>query len=177
MPTKTCIVKAMIFWVVMYGCELDHKEGWAPKTWCFWIMVLENTLENPLDCKEIKPVSPKGNQSWVFIRRSDVEIIAPILWPPNVKNLLIGKDTDTEKAEKDWGQEENVRTENEMIGRHACLNGHESLQTPGDSEGQGSLACYSSWGRKCQTGLHNCTKTASDKVVRELLKWNQTHKA
>ena len=83
--------------------ELDHKEGWRPKNWCFWTVILEKTLESPLDCKEIKPVNPKGNQPWIFIRRTDAEAEAPILWPPDVKSQLIGKDPDTEK---DWRQEE-----------------------------------------------------------------------
>ena len=90
LPTKACIVKAMIFPVVMYGCVLDYKESWEPKNWCFWTVVLQKTLESPLDCKEIKPVNPKGNQSWIFIGRNDPE--APILWPPDVKNWLTGKD-------------------------------------------------------------------------------------
>ena len=92
--------------------ELDCEEGWAPKNWCFWTVVLEKTLENPLDCKEIQPVHPKGNQSWIFIGRTDAEAEASILWPPDVKNLLIGKDPD---AGKDWGQEENGMTEDEML--------------------------------------------------------------
>ena len=83
--------------------ELDHKEGWRPKNWCFWTVILEKTLESPLDCKEIKPVNPKGNQPWIFIKRTDAEAEAPILWPPDVKSQLIGKDPDTEK---DWRQEE-----------------------------------------------------------------------
>ena len=93
--------------------ELDYKESWALKNWCFWTMVLEKTLENPLDCKEIKPVNPKGNQSWIFIGSTDAEAETPILWPPDVKNWLIGKDPD---AGKDWKQEEKGMIENEMIG-------------------------------------------------------------
>ena len=92
--------------------ELDYKESWTLKNWCFWTVVLEKTLENPLDCKEIQPVHPKGNQSWIFIGRTDAEAEAPILWPPDVKNLLIGKDPE---AGKDWGQEENGMTEDEML--------------------------------------------------------------
>ena len=88
--------------------ELDYKESWAPKNWCFWTVVMENTLKSPLACKEIKPVNPKGNQSWIFIGRTDAE--APILWPPDVKNWLIGKDPD---AEKDWRQEEKGMTEDD----------------------------------------------------------------
>ena len=122
--------------------ELDHKEGWAPKNWSFWTVVLEKTLESPLDCK-IKPVNPKGNQPWIFIGRTDAE--APILWPSDAKSWLIGKDPDTGK---DWGQEKKGATKEEMIGWHHWLNGHESEQTLGDSEGQGSQACCSSWSRK-----------------------------
>ena len=93
LPTKICLVKAMVFPVVMYGCESwTLKESWAPKNWCFWTVVLENTLESPLDCKEIKPINPKGNQSWIFIGRTDAEVETPILWPPCAKNWLIGKD-------------------------------------------------------------------------------------
>ena len=123
--------------------ELYHKEGWVPKNWCFQIVMLEETLESPLDCKEIKPVNPKGNQSWIFIGRTDAK--APILWPPDAKNWLIGKDPD---AGKDWGWEEKGTTEDEMVGWHHWLDGHEFEQAPGDGEGQGSLACCSLWGHK-----------------------------
>ena len=102
--------------------ELDHKESWVPKNWCFWSVVLEKTLESPLDSKEIKLVNPKGNQSWIFIEGTDAGAEAPMLWPPDVKNWLIGKGSD---AEKDWRQEENGTTENEMVGWHHQLNGHE----------------------------------------------------
>ena len=100
--------------------ELDYKESWAPKNWCFWTVVMEKTLESPLDCKEIQPVHPKGDQSWVFIGGTDVEAETPIVWPPDAKSWLIGKD-----ARKDWGQEEKGRTEDEMVGWHHRLNGHE----------------------------------------------------
>ena len=103
--------------------ELGYKESWAPKNWCFWTVVLEKTLENALDCKEIQPVHPKGNQSWIFIGRIDAEAETPILWPPNVKNWLIRKDPD---ARKDWRWAEKGRTEDEMVGWHHWLNGHES---------------------------------------------------
>ena len=116
--------------------ELDHKESWAWKNWCFQTGVLEKTVEGPLDCKEIKPVSPKGNQPRTFIGRTEAE------WLPNVRSWLKGKDFD---AGKDWGQEEKGATEDEMVGWHHQLNGHEFEQTPGDSEGQGSLVCCSSW--------------------------------
>ena len=102
--------------------ELDYKESWVLKNWCFWTMVLEKTLESPLDCKESQPVHPKGNQSWVFIGRTDVEAETPILWPPDAKSWLIGKDPD---AWKDWGQDVKGTTEDEMVGWHRWLNGHE----------------------------------------------------
>ena len=124
--------------------ELDYKEGWALKNWCFQTVVLEKTLESPLDCK-IKPVNPKGNQYWLIIERTDAKAEAPILWPPHAKSRLIGKDPD---AGKDWGQEEKGATEGEMIGWHHWLSGHEYGQTQGHSDGQRSLACCSSWGCK-----------------------------
>ena len=99
--------------------ELDHKEGWVPKNWCFWTVALEKTLESPLGCKEIQPVYPKGNQSWIFIGRTDSEGEALIFWPPDVKNWLIRKDHD---ARKDWRQEEKGMTEDEMVGWHHRLN-------------------------------------------------------
>ena len=102
--------------------ELDHKESWAPKNWSFWTVVLEKTLESPLDCKEIKSVYPKRNQSWIFIGRTDAEAETPILWPPDAKNWLIRKDLD---AGKDWRREEKRATESEMVGWHHRLNGHE----------------------------------------------------
>ena len=124
--------------------ELDHKEGWVPKNWYIWTVVLEKTPENPLDCK-IKPVSPKGNQSWILIGKTNAEAEAPILWPPDAKNWLAGKDPD---AGKDWRQEEKGMTEDEMVGWHHLLNGHEFEQALGVGDGQGSLACYSPWGHK-----------------------------
>ena len=102
--------------------ELDCKENWVQKNWCFWTVVLENTLEHPLDSKEIQPVHPKGNKSWIFIGRTDAKAETPIIWPPNVKNWLIWKDPD---SEKDWGQEEKGMTEDEMVGWHHWLNGYE----------------------------------------------------
>ena len=134
--------------------ELDHKEGWAPKNWSFWTVVLEKTLESPLDCK-IKPVNPKGDQPWVFIGRTDVEAEAPILWLPDMKSWLIGKDSN---ARKDWVQEEGM-AEDEMVGWHHLLSGHEFEQTAGDGEGQGSLACCSSWSCS-QTWLNYSTITS-----------------
>ena len=152
LPTKVHLVKAMVFPVVML--ELDCKEGWAPKNWWFWVVVLEKTLESPLDSKEIKPVNPKGDQSWVFIGRTDAEAETPILWPSDAKTWLPGKDPD---AGEDWGQEEKGMTEDEMAGWHHQFNGHEFEQIPGDGEGQGSLACCSLWDWKSQIGLRNWT--------------------
>ena len=123
--------------------ELDHKESWAPKNWCFWTVVLKKTLESPWDSKEIKPVNPKGNQSWIFIGKTDAE--ASILWPSDVKNWLTGTDLDSGKG---WRQKENAMTEDEMVGWHHWLYGHESEQALGVGDGQGSLACCSPWGRK-----------------------------
>ena len=123
LPTKVCLVKATFF-PSIHVCiwELDYKESWALKNWCFWIEVLEKTLESPLDCKVIQPVNPKGNQSWIFIGRTDAEAETPMLWPPDGKNWLIGKDLD---ARKDWRREEKGTTEDEMVGWHHRLNGHE----------------------------------------------------
>ena len=112
----------MVFPVVMCGCKLNYKESWVPKNWCFWTVVLEKILASRLDCKEIQPEHPKGNQSWIFIGRTDVEAETPILWPPIAKNWLIWKDPD---AGKDWGQEEKEMTNDEMVGWHHRLNGHE----------------------------------------------------
>ena len=125
--------------------ELDYKESWVPKNWCFWTVMLEKTLESLLDCKEIQPVHPKGNQSWMFIGRTDTEAETPILWPPDVKNWLIWKDPD---AGKDWRREEKGTTENGMVGWHHRLDGCEFEQALGIVDGQGGLACCDSWGRK-----------------------------
>ena len=125
--------------------ELDCEEGWAPKNWSFWTVVLEKTLESPLDCKEIQPVPSEGYQSWVFFGRNDAKAETPVLWPPHAKSWLIGKDSD---AGRDWGQEEKGTTENEIAGWHHWLDGHESEWTPGVGDGQGGLACCNSWGCK-----------------------------
>ena len=125
--------------------ELDYKKSWAPKNWCFWIVVLEKTLENPLDCKEIQPVHPKGDQSWRFIGRAEAKADTPILWPPDVKNWPFWKGPD---AGKDWRWEEKGTTEDEMFGWHHWLNGHDFESTPGVGDGQGGLVCCSPWGRK-----------------------------
>ena len=142
--------------------ELDCEESWVPKNWCFWTVVLEKTLESPLDYKEIQSVHPNGDQSWVFIRRTDVDVETPILWPTDVKRWLIWKDTD---AGKDWGQEEKGMTEDEMVGWHHWLDGHRFWWTLGVGDGQGGLACCDSWGCK-------------ESDMTELLNWtelNWTH--
>ena len=125
--------------------ELDYEESWVPKNWCFWTVVLEKTLESPLDCNEIQPVHPKGDQSWVFIGRTDVEADTPIFWSPDAKSWLIWKDPD---ARKDWGQEEKGTTEDKRVGWHHRLNEHGLGWTPGVGDGQGGLVCCGSWGRK-----------------------------
>ena len=134
--------------------ELDYKEGWALKNWCFWTVVLEKILESPLDCKEIKPVNPKGNQSWVFTGRTNAKSEAPVLWPPDVKNWLTGKDPD---AGKDWRQEEKGITEDEMVGWHHWLNGHEFKQAPGVGDGQDALCTAVHGVAKSWTQLSNWT--------------------
>ena len=116
--------------------ELDYKECWALKNWCFWTVVLEKALESPLDGKEIQPVNPKGNQSWIVIGRIDAKAETPTLWPPDAKNWLLGKDL---HAGQDWGQEEKRTTEDEMIGWYHWLDGHVFEQAPGVGDGQGSL--------------------------------------
>ena len=123
--------------------ELDYKESWALKNWCFWTVVLEKTLESPLDCKEIQPVQSKRDQSWVFTGRTDAEAETPVLWPPDVMIWIIGKDPD---AGKDWRLEEKGTTEDEMVGWHHWLNGYEFEQALGVGDEQGGLAGYSPWG-------------------------------
>ena len=125
--------------------ELDCEESWAPKNWCFWSMVLEKTLESPLDCKEIQPVHSEGDRSWVFFGSNDAEAETPVLWPPYVKSWLIGKDCD---AGRDWRQEEKETTEDEMAGWHHRLDGQEFWWTPEVGDGQGGLECWDSWGRR-----------------------------
>ena len=125
--------------------ELDDKESWALKNWCFWTVMLEKTLESPLDCKESQPVHPKGDQPWIFTGRTDAEAEAPVLWPPDVKHWLIWKDPD---AEKDWRWEEKRTTEDKVVGWNHRLNGHEFQQAPGVGDGTGGLACCSPWGCK-----------------------------
>ena len=134
----------MVFPVVMMW-ELDCKEGWAPKNWCFWTVVLEKTLVSPLDCKEIQPVHSERDQPWDFCGRTDGKAETPVLWPPHAKSWLIGKDSN---AGRDWGQEEKGTTEDEMAGWHHWLDGRKSEWTPRVGGGQGSLACCDSSGPK-----------------------------
>ena len=136
--TKVHIVKNCL---IPMG-ELDHKEGWAPKYWCFWTVVLEKTLESPLDCKEIKPVNPKGNHPWIFFGSTDAE--APIFCPPDAKSWLIKKDS---AAGKDWRQKK-WAADDKMVRQHHWLSGHEFEQTPRDGGGQRSLACFNPWDHK-----------------------------
>ena len=160
LSTKVRLVKAMVFPVVMYECE-----SWTIKKaecWCFWTVVLEKTLESPLDCKEIQLIHPKGDQSWLFIGRTDVEAETPILWPPDVKSWLIWKDPD---AGKDWGQEEKGSTEDEMVGWHHQLDGHGFGWTPGVGDEQGGLVCCSYWGPKSWTWLSDWTELYTSEAV------------
>ena len=139
--TKVHIIKAMVFTVVMYECERwTIKKADGQKNWRFWTVVLEKTLESPLNSEEIKPVNPKGNQPRIFTGRTDANAETPILWPPDAKNWLTGKDP---YAGKDWRQKEKGAAEDEMVPWHHWLNGHEFEQTQGDSEWQGILMCCS----------------------------------
>ena len=125
--------------------ELDWEESWAPKNWCFWTVVLEKTLESPLDCKEVQPDHSKGDQSWVFFGRNDAKAETPVLWPSHAKSWPTGKDSD---AGTDWEQEEKGTTKDEMAGWHHRLSGREFEWTPGDGDGQGGLVCCNSWDHK-----------------------------
>ena len=160
LPTKVRLVKAMVFLVVMYGCENwkererekeKREERWALKNWCFWTVVLEKTLDCPLNCKEIQPVHPKRDQSWVFIGRTDVEAETPILWPPDVKSWLIGKDPE---FGKDWRWEEKGTTEDEMDGITESMDMKDR-----------SLACCSSWGSKESDMTEQLNWTESSQLV------------
>ena len=142
--------------------ELDCEEGWAPKNWCFWTVVLEKTPEGPLDCKEIQPVHSEGDQPLDFFGRNDAKDEAPVLWTPHAKSWLIGKDSD---PGRDWGQEEKGTTEDEMAGWHHGLDGRESEWTPGDGDGQGGLVCCDSWGRK--------ESDTTERLNWTELKWNE----
>ena len=152
--------------------ELDCEESWVLKNWCFWTVMLEKTLESPLDCKEIRPVHSKGDQSWVFFGRNDAKAETPILWPPHVKSWLIGKDS---VAGRDWGQEKKGMTEDEMAGWHHRLNGRESEWTSGVGDGQGGLACCSSSGRKESEITEQLKWTELMKIKNNLLK-KEMHK-
>ena len=145
LPIMVCIVKAGFSSTYVQMWELNHKVGWALKNWCFWAVVLQKTLERPLDRKEIKSVNLKGNKSWIFIIRIDAQAEVSALWPPDAKSQFIGKDPD---AGKDWRQDRKGMTEDEMVGWHHWLNGQEFDLALGDGEGQGNLACCSPWGRK-----------------------------
>ena len=134
---KVALLRTKWFCICPY-----YKESWARKNWCFWTVVLEKTLESPLDCKEIQPVHPKADKTWVFIERTDVLAETAIHWPPDSKSWLIWKDPD---AGKDWGQEEKGTTEDKMVGWHHGLNGHGFGWPPGVGDGQGGLACCGSW--------------------------------
>ena len=143
--------------------ELDWEEGWETKNWCFWTVVLEKTLESPLDCKEIQPVHFKGDQPWHFFGRNDAKAETPVLWPPHAKSWLIGKDSD---AGRDWGQEEKRMTKDEMAGWHHWLDGRESEWTLGVGDGQEGLECCNSWGRRVG---HNC---ATDLIWSDIISKN-----
>ena len=144
----------------MFGCKSwTVKKNKVLKNWCFWTAVLEKTFKSSLDCKEIQLINPKGNKSWIFIGRTDVEDETPILWPPIAKNWLIWKDPD---AEKDWRQEEKGRTEDEMVGWHHQLNGHEFEQTPGAGDGQGSMYCFFHQVIKSRTRMNDWTELIWD---------------
>ena len=153
LPTNVRLIKAMVFPVVTW--ELDGKESWALRNWCCWTVVLEKTLESPLDCKEIQPIHSKGDQFWIFIGKTDAETETPVLWPLDATIWLIRKDPD---AGKDWRQEEKETTEDEMVGWHHQLDGHEFEWTPGVADGQGGLAFCSSWVTKSWTRLSDWTE-------------------
>ena len=144
LPTKVCLCYGFSSSHV-WMWELNYEESWVPKNWWIWSVMLEKTLESLLDCKGIHPVHPIGNQSWIFIGRTNTEAETPILWPRAGKNWLIEKDPE---AGKDWRQEEKGMTEDEIVGWHHRLSGHEFEKIPENSEGQMSLACYSPWGLK-----------------------------
>ena len=145
LPIKVCLTKAMVFPVVVYGCELNYEESWVPKNWFFWSVVLEKTLKSLLGSKEIQPVHFKGDHSWVFFGRNDAKTETPTLWPPDMNSWLIGKVSD---AGRNWEQEEKGTTEDEMAGWHYQRDGHELGWTLGVSDGQGGLACCNSWDHK-----------------------------
>ena len=148
--------------------ELDYKERWALKNWCFWTVVLEKTLENLLDCREIQPVHPKENQSWIFIGRTDAEAEALILWPPNANNCLTWKDPG---AGEDWRWEEKRKTEDEMVGWRHWINGHEFEYTLEAGDGQGGLACCSPWGHKEADMTEQLNWTELKVTMQMMIRW------
>ena len=164
LSTKFWLVKSMVFPVVMYGCDSWTKESWT-QNWCFWTVVLKKTLESPLDYKEIQPGHPKRDQFWVFIGRTDVEAETPVIWPLDA-NRLIGKDPD---ARKDWGQEEKGMKEGEMVGWHHWHNGHGFGWILGVGDGQGSLVCCGSWGRKESDTIEWLNWIANEATDKELI--------
>ena len=161
LPTKVHLVKAMVFPVVMW--ELDCEESWAPKNWCFWTVVLEKTLESPLDCKEIQPVHSKGDRSWVFFGRNDAKAETPVLWPPHAKSWLIGKDSDDGR---DWRQEEKGTTEDEMAGWHHGLDGRWVWVNSGRWWWTGRPGC---------AAIHGIAKSWRRPSDWTELNWNLTH--
>ena len=166
LPTKVHLVKTMFFsssHACMWG--LDYKGSWVPKNSCFWTVVFEKTLRSPLNCEEIRSVHPKGDQSWVFIGRTDAEAVTPVLWPPDVKNWLTGKDPD---AEKDWRQEEKGMAEDEIVEWHHWLNGHEFEQVLGVGYEQGSLVCHCPCSHKVSdwTELNWLSSSISDSILK-----------
>ena len=150
--------------------ELDYKESWALKNWCFWTVVLDKTLESLLDCKKIQPVNPKGNQFWIFIERTDAEAETPLLWPPDAKNWLTGTDPD---AGKDWRWEEKGTTEDEMVGWHHRHDGHEFEQALRVGDGQGNLVCCSPWGcKELDTTGHNWVTELTGWLISFKQRWS-----
>ena len=148
------VCKILVLCLQCINYELGCEERWAPKNWCFWTVVLEKTLESPLDSKEIQPVHSEEDQRWVFFGRNDAKAETPVLWPPHAKSWLIGKDSD---AGRDWGQEEKGTTEDVMAGWHHRLDGHEFEWTPGDGDGQGGLVCCDHGVAKSRTRLSDWT--------------------
>ena len=153
--------------------ELDYKESWVLKSWCFWTVVLKRTVESLLDCNDIQPANPKRYKSWVFIERTDAEAKTPLLWPPDAKNWVIGKDPD---AGKDWRQEKKRMTEDEMVGWHHWPDEHEFEQAPGFGDGQGSLSCCSPWSHKESdtTEWLNWQGEKKIKLIADLLLFSKT---
>ena len=150
--------------------ELDYKKSREQKNWCFWTMVLDKTLESPMNCKEIQPVHSEGDQPWVFFGGNDAKAETPVLWPPHEKSWLIGKDSE---AGRDWGQEEKGMTEDEMAGSHHRLDGRESEWTPGVGDGQGGLACCNSWGHKESDKTERLNWTEAKKIIKITYKFTK----